>query len=126
HIVLAAEPFGRINAAFHSRRGKSENVRIGIGCRARHIAAVGEQVRRAPEKLYAGFCLLLLEDVDDLVQIARIFRKVASLWPHIGIVEAIIGRAEQREELESHLSLEFCRIKFVGIPWTVEGASAER
>src|SRR5690606_12370239 len=80
---------------------------------------------RAPEKLYAGFGLLLLEYADNLIEISGIFRKVASFGPHISIVEAVIGRAKQGEELESHVGLELCRIQLVGIPRPVEGATTE-
>ena len=54
NVVLAAELLRRIHAGLHRRRGEGEDVRIRIGGGTRHVAAVGEEVGRAPEQLDAG------------------------------------------------------------------------
>ena len=62
--------------ALHRGGRIGEDVRIGIGRRARHEAAVGEQVGRAPQQLDAGLLLLLGEIVDDSSRFLRLSAKV--------------------------------------------------
>ena len=110
----------------HRRRRIGEHVRIGIGRRARHEAAVREQVGRAPQQLDAGLLLLVGEDVGDLVEARRALGEVLALRPHVGVVEAVEGHAEQREHLEGDVGLQLGQLHRVAEPGPLEGLAAER
>lgn len=87
HVVFAAELLRGIDAGLHRRGCKSEDVGIRIGRSARHIAAVGEEVRRAPEQLGAGCCLLLGEIIDDLVEVFSVLGESLAFRTHVGVME---------------------------------------
>ena len=53
----------------HLAGGVSENVRIRIGRGSGHVAAVGEQISRPPQKTHLGRSHLLLEEVGDGVEV---------------------------------------------------------
>jgi hypothetical protein len=131
HVVLAAEAFGHVDAAFDRRGGISEDVRIGVGRGTRHVAAVGEEVRRAPEQLQAGFGHLAIEIVGDLVQPVAAFLEARSFRTHVGIMEGVKGDPERGEHLEGDVRLLLRQVHRVagpvlGKPGPLEGLSAER
>ncbi len=51
HVVLAAQRLGHVERLLHLGRGVGEDVRVGIGGRAAHVARMGKEVGRAPEQL---------------------------------------------------------------------------
>ncbi|MNV35126.1 hypothetical protein D3C71_1265620 [compost metagenome] len=125
NIVLAAKLHRRVHAGLDGRSRIGKHIRIRIGRGARHEAAVGEQVRRAPEQFYAGLFLLLCEVIDDLVEVLGVLRKRLAFRAHVGIVEAVIGCAEQREHLEGDIRLQLGLVHLPVIPRTVERASTK-
>ena len=126
HIVLALQPLGDVDAMLHRRGRIGEHVRVGIGGGTRHEAAVREQVGRAPQQLDAGLLDLGFEDVGDLVEALGAFGEGRALRPDIGVVEAEIGDAEQREHLEGDVGLELRVLHRVAEPRTLESLAAER
>jgi len=78
-----------------------------------------------PEQLGAGCGLLLGEIIDDLVEVFGVLGEILALRTHVGVMEAVVGRAEQREEFEGDVGLELGGLHRVLEPGTQEGLAAE-
>ncbi len=63
--------------------------------------------------------------VDDLVEVLRVLGKAVAFRAHVGVVEAIVGRAEQLEEFEGDIGLQLRCLHRVFEPGTQEGLAAE-
>ena len=100
HVALAAEPLRGFEGLLHLRRSVGEDVGVGIGRGATHVARVGEEVGRAPEQLYAGGALEAARVIDEGVEVAVGFRERATLGGDVAIVERPERRADFLEELE--------------------------
>ena len=68
-VVLAAEPLGDLEHVLDLRRGVREHLGIGVRRRARLVARVGEQVRRAPQERDAGPLLVAGGVVGQRVEV---------------------------------------------------------
>jgi hypothetical protein len=87
---------------------------------------VREEIRRAPEQLHAGLGLLALEVVDSRAQVIRALGERRAFGPHVGVVEAVVGHAERRKQLECHVGLLFRGGHRVAEPRPLERLAAER
>ena len=115
-----------VERVLHLRRGVGEDIRVGIGRGARHEAAVGEEVRRAPEELHLRRLHLLRKDVGDRADVAVRFRQRRALRRDVAVVEGEEGHAEQLEHLEGDIGLELRLLHRVAEPRPQEGRAAER
>ena len=79
HVVRAAQPMRHVEHVFTCRGRVGEHFRIGIGRRARHVAAVGEQVRRAPEQLDAGLAIFRSKLSTICVEVLRVLGEARAL-----------------------------------------------
>ncbi len=95
HIIVTPEALGCVEAGFDRGSCKSKHFRIRIGRSTRHVAAMREEIGCAPQKLDAGFGLLLLKNVDDSFEILGVLHEVIAFRAHVGVMEAIERRAEQ-------------------------------
>ena len=103
HVVLAAELLGDLDRLLHLRRRIGEDVRVGVGRGAAHVARIGEQVRRAPEEPDARRLLQRLGVRDDPVEIAVRLGKRRALGGDVAVVEAPERRLDLHEELEGRV-----------------------
>ena len=71
------------------------------------------------------FCFLA-KIVGDLVEPRRALGESLAFGPHVGVVEAVVGDAEQREHLEGDVGLQLGLFHRVAEPWPLEGLAAER
>ena len=110
----------------HLRRGVGEDIRVGIGGGARHVAAVGEEVRGSPEKLDLRLLHLLREDVGDLAHVLVRLGEPRSFRRDVAVVEGEEGNAEKLEHLEGDIGLELRLLHVVAEPRPDEGRAAER
>ncbi len=76
-VAAAAEFLGDFERFLHLRGGKGERVGVRAGRGAVHVAAVAEQVGRAPQQLDAGALLLLLEHFHDRVEVLFVSARFA-------------------------------------------------
>ena len=106
HVVGAAELMGQLEHVLHLRRGIGEHVRVGIGRRARHVAAVGEQVGGAPQQPDLGLLHLLGEDLADVAHVPVGFGQRLAFRRDVAVVEGEEGHAEQAEHLEGDVGLQ--------------------
>ena len=104
-VAGAAELVGDLHGLLHLRGGEGEDVEVGAGGRPVHVARIAEQVRGAPEQLDAGTCLLVLEDLDDLVEVGVALLEGPSLGGDVAVVEGVERHPELLEELEGDLGL---------------------
>ena len=123
HVVLPAEPLGDLEHVLDLCRGEREHLWIGVRGRASLVARVGEQVRRSPQQSDAGPFLVPGGIVGQGIEVRAKGRERVALGRHVAIVEAVVGRAELREELECDGHLPTCRLHLVtrlAEPWPVE------
>ena len=108
--------------------GEGEDVEIGAGGRAVHVAGIGEEVGGAPEQLDAGPCLFVLEDLDDLIEVGVALLEVVAFGGDVAIVERVEGSAELLEQLEGDLGSALGVGDRVGavVPGPQGGADSER
>ena len=99
-VVLAAEALGDLEHVLDLRRGVGEHLGIGVGRGARLVARVGEQVGGAPQQPDAGPLLVAERVVDEGVEVGPERREGRALGRDVAVVEAVVRRAELREELE--------------------------
>ena len=102
-VARAAEFVGDLHRLLHLGRGEGEDVEVGAGGRAVHVAGVGEEVGGAPEQLDAGPVLLVLEDLDDLVEVGVALLERRALGGDVAVVEGVERGAELLDELEGDL-----------------------
>ena len=105
HIVLPAEPLGGFEARAHGRGGEGEHVRIGIGRRAGHVAAMREEIGRAPQQLDLGLRHLGFEHVEHRGEIVQMLLDGLADRRHVGVVEGVEGHVEQAEQVEGDVGL---------------------
>ncbi len=98
-VAAATEVLGDFHGLLHLRRGVGEDLRIGIGRCARHVARVREQIGGAPQQFDAGVGLQLLGEFGDAVQIRVALTEVATFGSDIAIVEAPV--------IDTELGVEF-------------------
>ena len=93
-----------------------------------HVAAVAEQVGRAPQQLDAGPLLLFFEHLDDRVEIAVGLGEVRAFRGDVAIVERVERVAELLHELERHAGAVLGVLDRVGavFPGPHGAAGAER
>ncbi len=116
---------GRVEHVLHLRCGEGEDVGIGIGRSARHIAGMAEEVGGAPEQLDARSLHLGGEIVGHLRKIAAELGEVLPFGNDVTIMKGEERRAEQREHFESDVGFELGRLHRLAEPWTVESRRAE-
>ncbi len=107
--------------------GIGEDLGVRIGRRARHVAAVCEQIRGTPEQADLARCHLLLEQIGDGVEIGDGLGERCTFRRRIDVVEGEIGHVEQAEQLEGDVGLGarlFHRIRAV-VPGPQERLAAE-
>ncbi len=126
-VVLAVQLEGDLERLLHLRGGVGEDMGIGIGGRARHVAGVGEEIGGAPEELHAGRLLQLLGMGDDLVEVAVRLGEGAALGGDVAVVEGVEGGSDLGEELEGgvHPVLGDGDGVLALFPGTDDGAGAE-
>ena len=105
HIILTAEPMRYLERGADLAGGIGEDVRIRIGRRARHVAAMREQIGRAPEQPHLARCHLLLEEIGDGVEVGNGLGKRGAFRRGVDIVEGEEGHIEQAKQLESDIGL---------------------
>ena len=127
HVVLPTEPVGCFESGAHLASGVGEDIGIGIGRRARHIAAMREQVRCAPEQAHLGLRHLLLEQVGDRIEVGDRLGERIAFRRDVGVMESEERNVEQAEQLEGDIRLlprRRHRVVHV-MPWTHKSLAAE-
>ncbi len=126
-VVLAVELDGGVEGILHLGAGAGDDVEVGIGGRAVHVAGMAEEVGRAPEQLDAGSIHLFPGIVGDGGQAALRLRQGAGLVDQIEIVKAEIGDADLGDELKGGVHLVFGALNGIrgAVPWELHGADAE-
>ena len=81
-------------------RGEREHLGIGVRRGAGLVARMREQVRRPPQQSDAGPFLVAGGIVGQGIEVRAEGRERVALGRDVAIVEAVVGRAELREELE--------------------------
>src|SRR5205807_1138293 len=94
HIVLAAEPYRSLHALAHLRRAEGDDIRIGMGCRARLIARMGEEVGRAPQRPDTDLGLFALERIDRGSEMFGVLTQGVGRGHDVEVVKGIKRRAE--------------------------------
>ena len=127
HVVRAAELVRHVERVLHLRGGVGEDFRVGVGGGAGHEAAVGEEVRRAPEQLAPStFCIFFAK----MSAISRTLRfdlgERRAFRRDVAVVEGEERHAEQLEHLEGDVGLELRLLHVVAEPGPQEGLAAER
>ena len=125
HIVGAAQFVGQLQHILHLRRRIGEDVRVRVGRRPGHVAAVGEQVGGAPQQPHLLSLHFLGEDVADFAHIAVGFRQRGALRRNVAVVEAEERHTQQVEHLERHIGLETGMVHRLAKPGTFERGTAE-
>ena len=128
NVILAAEFLGHLDRLLHLGRRVGEDLGIGIGGGAAHIAGIGKQVGRTPEQLDSGRLLQALGVGDHLVEVAVGLAQAPALGGDIPIVETPEGRPDLDEELEGgiHATQGVSQGILAGFPGAVDGRTAER
>lgn len=70
--------------------------------------------------------MIIIENIENLIEIESVLRKIEEIWKKIGIVEEVIRWEEKGEELKGEIGIEFWRIDIVGKKRKVEGEKEER
>jgi hypothetical protein len=65
-----------------------------------HVAAVAEQVSRAPQELDPGALLFFLQNLRDCVEVLVAFGQGLAFGRNVTVVEAVEGGAQLLDELE--------------------------
>jgi hypothetical protein len=127
HVVLAAEAVGCFQDLDHLRGSVGEHFRIRVGGGAREIAAIAEQVGRAPEQLHARALHLALHALQDAIEVLVALAQSGSFGRHVAVVKREVGDAELLEELERSYQLRLCLREGVTalVPGALERALAE-
>ena len=126
--VLAAEFLGGVEGALHLRGGVGEDVGVGVGRGAAHVARVREQVGGAPEEFHAGGFLEGLGVGDDGGEVLVGLGERGALGGDVAVVEAVERRADFLEKLEGgvHADLGDGDGVFALFPRADDGAGTER
>ena len=93
-VIFATQFLGDIEAMLHLGGAIGEDIRIGIGGRPRHEAAVGEHIGGAPEEFDAGLAHLLQEVAGNGRDIAVEFLERCAFGRDIEIMESEIGNTQ--------------------------------
>ena len=125
HIVPAVQLVGRIHTGFDRRRGPGKDLRVRVGGRARHKAAVTKEVRGAPKQLGLGAFHLGAEVVDDLFEITQALGECIAFGADVGIVPAEERRVQQVEHFKRHIGLEPRHVHRLAKPRAVKCLAAE-
>ena len=106
HVAFAAEGECGVDGALELAGGAGEDGELGVGASAVHVTRIAEEVGGAPEEFYAGGGLLLLQIGDDGGHAGlELGEGGAGFVNDVGVVEAIVGRAELGDELEGGVGL---------------------
>ena len=127
NVVGAAELMGQLEHVLHLRGGVGEHVGVRIGRRPGHVAAVGKEVRRAPEKADLRRLHLLGEQLADLADVPVRLLQRHALRGDVAIVKGEEGDVEQAEHVEGDIRLHPGRLHRIGHvhPRPHEGLAAE-
>ena len=126
HIVGAAQFMGQLEHVFDLASGIGEYIRVRVGGGPGHIAAVGEEICRAPKQPGARRFHLTGENLADLAHIAIAFGQRRAFGGDIGIMEAEERNIEQVEKFKRYIRLEARPFHALVVPWPVERAAAKR
>ena len=128
YVVLTAEGDGGVDGVLDLHGSAGNDVEVGVGGGAVHVAAVAEDVGCAPEVLDAGFGHLLLEIGGDFFHAALVVGDVlAGVADEISVVEAEVLDAEFFHHLEACIGFLLGNGHGVGtfVPGEFLGAGAE-
>jgi hypothetical protein len=90
------------------------------------VAAVGKEVRGAPEETRTRRLHLLCEDIGDRADVLVALLERRAFRRDVGVVEAEERDIEEIEELEGDVGLEPRPFHALAEPWPVEGTATER
>ena len=128
HVVLAAEPMRHLERRPDLPGSVGEDLRIRIGRRTCHVAAVREQVGRPPQQAHLGRGHLAFEQIGDRVEIGDGLGKRPAFRRDVGVMKGEERHIEQAEQLEGDVGLGAGEIHRIGamLPGPQEGLAAER
>jgi len=130
HIVDAAESVRDVHDLAYLAGRVGEHLRVRIGGRTPHIAAVAEQVRRAPQELEAGPFHGRSHPLGDGFEVGVAFGEGRAFGRGIAVVEAEEGYAQLVEELEGDIELQVGEshgvVAVAAEPGPVDARPAER
>ena len=123
HVVRAAQLVRQLEHVLHLRGGIGEDLGVGVGRGAGHVAPVREQVGRAPQQLDAGLRHLLLEDFADAPHVQVRLGQRLALGRDVAVVEGEEGRAQHLKQFEGDVGLAHGLLHRVaaGVPGAREG-----
>jgi hypothetical protein len=126
-VVFTAELLRDLEGFLHLGGGVGEDVGVGVGRGAAHVAGIREEVGGAPEEFHAGGFLELLRVGDDGVEVFVRLRERAALGGDVAVVEGPERGADFLEELEAGFEsgLGDGDGVFAGLPRADDGAGAE-
>ena len=113
-VVLGAEFDAGVDGVLDLHDGACDDVEVGVGGSAVHVAFVAEDVGCGPQQPDACLLHLLLEVVGDLVEVGLVFLDAVAFADEVDIVEAEVGDAQLLHEFESGVGFVLGYLEDVG------------
>ncbi len=129
HVAFAAQRDRGVDRAFELAAGAREDAKLGVGGRAVHEARVAEEVGGAPEEFHTRGGLLFLQIRDEGAHaLLKLGERGVGFVDDVGVVEAVVGRADLGDELESGVGFVLGALNGIGgiEPGHRAGRRAER